>query len=366
MNKRGKLKIRNMNYNWAMKKSMWMLLFAVLLITSCKKEETEEEEETLSYAQGIFFVNEGSFGNNNASIDWIYGSNRENDVFFEVNGVGLGDVLQDLVFANGYGFAVMNNSQKVVQFSQSDFKFIREIEGLSYPRHMIVASDGFGYVTNGSGDGTVEKIDISTGQIVGSVAVGNGPEMLAEAQGRLVVCNSGGWGSDNSVTVIDLATFQEVTTVFVGDRPVDLVVDAMENVWIMCAGQIFYDANWNVTGHTEARLITLNPITLSTLNNFVIGEEGDHPTQLEVSPDGNTVYFANNGVFALDVNEETPVEIIQESGYGLTVRSSNGEIWVAGPANFVSNSTVYRYSPSGAAISTYTGGIGTREILFEE
>lgn len=353
-----------MNYRLAMKFGVWVLALAALTITSCKKEE--EEEEAKSYSKGIFFVNEGSFGNNNASIDWLYNSERENDVFFEVNGVGLGDVLQDLVFYGEYGFAVMNNSQKVVQFRRRDFKIIREIDGFSYPRHILVASDGFAYLTNGSLEGTVEKIDISTGQVVGSVAVGNGPEMLVEAQGKLIVCNSGGWGNDNSVTIIDLSTFQEVTTLFVGDRPTDMVVDAMDDVWILCAGQVFYDANWNITGHTEARLAVMNPSTLSTLQNLGVGVEGDHPTQLEISPDGNTVYFANNGVFALNIGADIPVEIIAESGYGLSVRPSNGEIWVAGPANFVSNSTVYRYASSGASLSTFTGGIGTREIVFAD
>lgn len=353
-----------MNYRLAMKCGVWALALAALTLTSCKKDE--EEEEVKSYSKGVFFVNEGSFGNNNASIDWRNGSKKVTDVFFEENGTGLGDVLQDVVFANGYGFAVMYNSQKVVQFTQSDFKFVREIEGFSYPRHMIVASDGFAYLTNGSLEGTVEKIDINTGQVVGSVAVGNGPEMLTESQGKLFVCNSGGWGSDNSVTIIDLSTFQEVTTLFVGDRPTDIVVDAMNDVWILCAGQVFYDANWNITGHTEARLAVLDPTSLSTLQNIVIGVEGDHPTQLEISPTGNTVYFANNGVFALAINSDTPEEIIPESGYGLSVRPSNGEIWVAGPSNFVSNSTVYSYSPNGQALGTYTGGIGTREVLFEE
>jgi len=257
----------------------WLVAFVALAFTACKPEEIEEPETTVDYSKGAYIINEGSFGNNNASITWVNGTKTEADLFTEVNGAAIGDVLMDVVFKGNKGYAVLNNSQKVIEFNAKTFAFSRAFEGFSYPRNMIIGSDGFGYLTNGSLAGTVEKIDLTSGTVVGSVAVGNGPENMVEYDGKLFVCNTGGWDYDHTISIIDLTSFSLITDIFVGDRPSDIVVDANGEIWVLNAGAVFYDADWNIINETGASISQISASSFGVLGTIDIGAMGDHPSE---------------------------------------------------------------------------------------
>lgn len=349
-----------------MKKILWLVAVLAFVFSSCKPEEKEEEETVIDYSAGAYIVNEGSFGNNNASITWIGSAGAfESDPFSEVNGSVIGDVLMDVVFKGSKGYAVLNNSQKVVEFNAKTFAFTRQFEGFSYPRNMIIGSDGYGYLTNGSLAGTVEKIDLTSGTVVASVAVGNGPENLLEYDGKLFVCNTGGWDYDHTVSIIDLTSFSLITDIFVGDRPSDIVVDANGELWVLNAGAVFYDADWNVINETGASLSQISASSFGVLGTIDIGTIGDHPVNLEISPDGQTLYVDNHGIWSTPLNGGVFTNVVQESGYGFSVNPYDGYLWVCGVSDFVSNSSVKRYKPSGSLVKTYTAGIGARKIVFE-
>jgi DNA-binding beta-propeller fold protein YncE len=349
-----------------MKKILWLVAAMAFVFTSCKPEEEEETDSTSDYSSGAYIVNEGAFGNNNASITWV-GRTGEvlADPFTEVNGAVIGDVLMDVVFKGDRGYAVLNNSQKVIEFNAKTFAFTRSFDGFTYPRNMIIGSDGYGYLTNGSMAGTVEKIDLTTGTVVGSVAVGNGPESMVEYDGKLFVCNTGGWDFDNKISIINLNTFTLITDIFVGDRPSDIAVDANGHLWVLNAGAIFYDADWNVIDETQASLTQISPSSFGVLGTLSIGVLGDHPVNLEISPNGQTIYIDNHGIWKTPIDGGVFTEVVAESGYGFSVNPYDGQFWVCGEADFVSNSTIKRYNPSGALIKTYTGGIGSRKIVFK-
>jgi hypothetical protein len=104
----------------------------------------------------------------------------------------------------------------------------------------------------------------------------------------------------------------------------DLVTDAVGNVWVLCSGETFYDLNWSVSGHSRAMLYHIDASTHEILGSMAVGQLGDHPRQLEVSPDGRVLYYENNGVFAMNIDGGTMpgVLLIQQSRSGLSVNPS--------------------------------------------
>jgi DNA-binding beta-propeller fold protein YncE len=212
----------------------------------------------------------------------------------------------------------------------------------------------------------VEVFNTETLSNEGSISVGYGPNQLLLHNNELWVCNQGGFGLDSTVSIINAVsnTVEEVITL--AHRPEDLVVDAFGDIWILCAGETFYDESWNVSGHSLAKLFRIDGASHAIEASFTIGSLGDHPRQLEVSPNGQTLYYENNGVFAVDVNgAELPGSLLIASAKSaLSVHPWTGDVWCASISDYTNPSTVYVYAADGALLRTYEGGIGTNAVEF--
>lgn len=313
---------------------------------------------------GAYVSNEGSFMNNNASVSYISPAGSVlSDPYFDANNFPLGDVLQSLAFQGSRGFAVLNNSQRVTVFDRITFEHIGVIEGCDYPRYLLPVSSSKAYLTNGSMSGQLLIVDLNTLTISGSVNVGNGPERMTRSGEIVFVANSGGWLSDNTVSMINATNDSFLDAVTVGDRPIDLVTDATGDVWVLCAGVVLYDENWNVTGHTAASLYRLSSDG-SVEWSALIGNEGDHPDDLAISPDGQMVYYHNNGVHSLAVSDpdQPHTTVLAGTFSSMDVHPETGEFWLTSIPDFVTPSTVYRYTASGVLKNSWTTGIGANGV----
>jgi DNA-binding beta-propeller fold protein YncE len=201
--------------------------------------------------------------------------------------------------------------------------------------------------------------------ITSSINVGNGPERMVVSGENLFVCNSGGWSIDNTVSVINVLTNTVTDTWTLADRPIDIDVDANGDIWVLCSGETLYDADWNVIGHSDARLFRLSGDDYSVELDQVIGENGDHPRMMEVSADGQSVYFVNGNVYKAAIEESafTPTVFISGDVNSLDVRA-NGEVWVSSVSDFVNPSTVMQYNAAGTLLNTLTAGMGSNGVVF--
>lgn len=350
-------------------KNKLFLLCIVFSFFSCKKEDEHGDKplDTVSYLTGRYVVNEGNYNMNNASISHISNSNElTNDVYLKKNGVELGDVLQSFVVIGSKGYAVLNNSQKVEVIELDQFRRESTITGADYPRYLIDGGNGKLYLSNGNLEGDIKVIDQNTNEIVQSIAVGYGPDKMLIHGEKLFVCNNGGWATDNRVTVIDLNDHNVIDHIVVGDRPVDMVVDAFGDIWVLCSGETLYDENWMISGHTAAMLYRIDGNNPEVTASEQIGSNGDHPMQLEVSPSGMVLYYENNGIFALDLNTgEFPGQQLVAGDRGsLDIDPASGDIWSASVSDYIMPNTLNRYSSSGILLNSFQVGIGTNAVVF--
>ena len=107
---------------------------------------------------------------------------------------------------------------------------------------------------------------------------------------KVFVCNVGGWGLNNTVSVIDAENDLLITNIIVGDKPNSIVEDASGYIWVLASGNTEYDANWNVIAETPGELTKINSAT-NSVEESVIFEVGDHPKGLIINDNGNTLYF---------------------------------------------------------------------------
>jgi YVTN family beta-propeller protein len=345
-------------------KGLFFLLGLSICLASCKKdEEVDPVVGGINYSKGIWIINEGSFGNQNASISYISETAQVvPDAFMAANNVSIGDVLQDVEVHNGKAYAVLNNSLKLVVFNTEDFKIVDEVVGFDYPRHIVFA-DNKAFVSDGAFAGSVKVIDLSTNEIIQSIPVGNGPEQMALSNGFLYVCNSGGWTTDNTVSVIDLSTESVVSTIVVGDRPLDIEVDITGNAWVLSSGETLYDENWNVMGHTAAYLNKISSTHVLT-DQYVVGEEGDHPRSFSLSSDATEVLVVNGPLWSASLSDVSGTwQVLVEGSFNSVDTDEVDETyWLTSVPDFVTNSEVHKVNDAGQITHTYEAGIGAHSV----
>lgn len=352
-----------------MKKYLFFLAISALTLSSCKKDQEEllnEQAQDFDFRSGALVSNEGAFGASNASVSWVSEGMHSNAIFQHANEIALGDVLQSVAIHNNRAYAVVNNSQKVEVVDLKDFSSLGTITGCDYPRYFLGIDNNKGYLSNGALNGEVLVVDLNDLSIVSSIAVGGGPEQMVYNGNYVFVANSGGWGDDSTVSVIDPNTDEVVNTLSVGDRPTDLVVDANNEVWVICSGATEYDENWQIVGETPSFAAHIAASGDEVLDLIQLGEVGDHLSQVAISDDGSELYFLLNGVQKMNINGTLGELVIAETAHSIDVDPSSGNIYLTTTPDYISNEEVRIYSPEGVLLRTVEVGIAPNGLVFYE
>lgn len=310
----------------------WLMLLggSALILTSCEK--TGGPDITANNLKGVFVVCEGNYGS--ADGDITYYNNAQNQsitsLYYSVNDVPLGDVVQSFTVADTLGFIVVNNSQKVTVVNMKNFTEVKTIYGFSYPRSTVRADQNTVYVTNGNGfsDNYIYSIDLATLNKTDSLEVASGPENIIAVDSKVYAAISGGWNNDgNTVIEIDPVTFSVVNTFEVASVPVDLVPDKNKNIWVYCKGVPDYSNYPDVT-YTGMGLSMINVSTKAVTYFPFTSMSAPGIYNIAAGAGGNTIYYLNDGLYAIPVSATAlPVtSLVEQAFYGVEIDPESGEI----------------------------------------
>ena len=229
---------------------------ALVLTASCHREDPAEPVPSL---KGLLVLNNGNWGSNDASLtlfDPGKGTATGN-MFYSANNQKLGDTGQDILnFGNELYIAV--SGSKVVFVTDLELKIQAVVEasekGAKLQPRSLAYSGGKVYVTYY--EGFLGEIDPNT-HSVRTTKVGPNPEGLAYAGGKLYVANSGGAlyesGYNNTVSVVDAASFKEVSTITVNCNPQSVVANS--------DGTLVYVSSWGNYADLQPKLQVINTAT---------------------------------------------------------------------------------------------------------
>jgi len=351
------------------KTTFLILTIAVMAVvfSSCKKEKDESPDGVFS--KGIFIVNEGPFQTGSGTITFYKTDSNliKQDIFEKVNSRPLGNIVQSMSILNDKGYIVINNAGKVEVVDIATFASKATITGLKNPSQFLSIDSRKAYVSDWVGK--VAVIDLNTNTIEKQIPAGTGPDAMIKSGNYVFVSNTGGFGVDSTITVIDAITDKVVKVLQVGHVPSELVTDANGKIWLLCKGKGYN--GWPQAGDTQGKLVRIDPIGLTVEMTYTFPSKNLHPEKLVINKQKNLMYFLYNyGIYKLGIqltNTSIPEKVFSRSFYSLGYENKTGYLYAADAKNYVNNGIVLRIkADDGKVVDSIPSGISPRSFAFPE
>jgi len=375
-----------------MKRPLLLLAALVLLaLAGCRTIEpvtpsqpTDVGGDDAGDIAGFFLLNEGNMGSNKCTLDYYdYASGiYHKNIYAERNpGVvqELGDVGNDLQIYGNRLYAVVNCSNLV---EVMDVSTARHIGQVSVPNcRYIVFKNQYAYVSSYAGPveidpnsrlGYVAKIDTATLRVVDTCVVGYQPEEMVITGGKLYVANSGGYrvpDYDNTISVIDLATFKEIKKIEVAPNLHRMELDAYGNIWVSSRGD-YYEIppmTYIVSTLTDSvvecmELLACTEMTRCGDSLFVYSNAWSYITQTSDVNYAVVDVKTRQVLTRRFITDGTDAQF--QNPYGLAVNPNTHEIFLTDARDYITPGKVYCYSPEGRLKwSANTGDIPSRIVF---
>lgn len=338
-----------------MKKLFLLPIAAILTLASCNTDDKDGDKNFDSFTNGVFVVHEGNFQGGNASLSFFnkYKDEMNNDVFTAVNAIPLGDVGQSMVTLGDVGYVVVNNSGKVEAVNLEDLSSKGTINGLSSPRYICVVNNSTAYVSD-LFSGVITIFNPQTLATSGTIAITGQVEEMVKTSSGVIAAGTGA----NQVYKINTLNNTLEDSVNVGIGPSNVVRDANGKVWILTNG------GW---GAEASRLVCINPVDMSIEVSLEFAST-DFPSSLKTNAAGTSLYWANSGVYKMDVSSASlpTTAFLNTAVYKVDSDPETDMIYVSDAGDFNSNGKVYRYHANGTALDTFNVGVIPGEFTFTQ
>lgn len=348
-------------------------------------EEVEVSTPEFNSIEGFYLLNEGNMGSNKSTLDYydystgtyirnIYG-NANPSVPKE-----MGDVGNAIAIYGSRLYAVINCSNKVEVMDARTAKRIGQIE-IPNCRY-IKFHEGYAYITSYAGPveinpdyeqkGYVAKVDTATLQEVDRCIVGFQPDELDIVDGKIYVANSGGYmvpNYENTVSVIDLATFTEEERIEVAINLHRVRCDRHGQLWITARGD-YYDTEAKLYCYDirKRRMEAVLDVPVSSMwldgdSLYVVSAQWSYVTMSNEITNAIVDVSKREKVCDNFIKDGTEKEI--KIPYGVAVNPITKDIYVTDAKNYVNPGYLHCYGQDGKRKwSVRTGDIPAHFAFF--
>jgi len=338
-----------------------LIAIAVLFFfAACKKEEENPvvpppASGTADYQ--VVVANEGPFmsGTGTLSLINLSSGSVNQEVFQNTNSFPLGNIVQSTWLHEDHIYVVVNNASKVEVTNFPAMNSIATISGLSSPRYFVTHSNT-GYISDW-GTGGVHIVNLDNNSVAGEITTGSGPDRMHIHNDHLLVVNSGGFDTDNRVSVINLIQQSLSEQVTVGDNPNSVLTDADGNVRVICHGK----GSWpDPEAETAGSIWILDGSTYDVIQTLTFPEASQHPSNLVANASGTVFYYLLNGnIYEMGIDDDNlpDTPLISGNFYSLTYHAGADVILASDAADFQQNGKVHVFSPQGEETATFNVGV---------
>ena len=343
------------------------------LCAACNDDEEETLPPTLPPSEtthGCYVLNTGNWGGNDATIQYFDAENFSigGDLFGSANGTELGDLGQDLCLYGSKLYATVSGSSKL-EVMDRDCRVIKTIsltadDGTPVEPRYMTACGGCVYFT--AYDGTVSRLDTASLEVTGRVAVGDHPEALTNANGKLYV-NISGYGTGATVAVVDVASFTKTKDIAVKLNPYTQCFTGDDGyVYTMSNGNYAGSPGMSEDQYVYGTLQRIDPATDTVEDVCRATFAANHGDKMYVL---YSEYYLpeTKRAFVLDLKTGEETDFLNlgdfSSPNAIGVNPSTGDVYVADTPYGV-NSTVRVYDAQGKLKNTFEAGYSTSKFVF--
>ncbi len=345
-----------------------------LFLLACGKDEPAKPDSNdiptpPAGTKALYVLNEGLFNMNNSTLTYCDFENHvlDQSYFHTVNRRSLGDTGNDMQQYGSKIYCVVNVSSQVEVLDAASGRSLRQLPFFSnntarQPRN-IAFWEGKAYVC--SFDGTVARIDTATLSVEAFAQAGRNPDGICAANGKLYVSNSGGLDEpnyDNTVSVIDIASFTEVKKIRVDANPYTIAPDAYGDVYVVTRGN-YGSKNYNLHRISSATDEVVQTLGIAALN-FCIS--GDYAYIYSYSFAQGTSWVKLFNVKTEQVERDNFITdgTLLQTPFGIKADSYNGYVYITDTdGDFTATGEVLCFSPEGALQFRLTAGLNPHNIV---
>ncbi len=339
---------------------IWLLL--LIGLSSCLQNPFDDEEQqpnpNFPIRASAFIINEGGFGNGNASVDHLnlVTGEYKSSVFQTANNRPLGDVLQDMVIVNGRGYLVLNNSSRIEVVEMDSFRLVGTISGLESPRYMQFVAQDKAYVSDFKSD-ELAVINPLTFEKTGAIPLPGWTEEMTFFGNFLYVTNR----DSDKLYIVNIEMDQLVDSIQLAPGLAAIEQDQFGRIWVYCVGN-------DNTGE-DGGVFSIEPMTRTVLDSLPLPADADLFPRMAYSPIANAIYLIQDGVRILNLatREIEPDPFLPSEGYtlyGLDVDPRVGNVFVLDAKDYQRSGELTIFLPTGESLGSSATGVIPNGVVF--
>lgn len=343
------------------------LLLSVLFFSCSKDDAIVDPPMQHAEGKGVYVLSEGMYAQNNASLsfyDLTAGSLSDN-VYQSANNAPLGDIANHMQIVGGKIYIAVNVSNKVEIVDAKTFKSLGYVDlgQKGSPREIFIKDSTTGYATSSEGSSVI-KFNPSSKKVLSTINVGSRPEGIASAGGNLYVANSG-FGTGNTVSVINMSGDNVTATIKVGANPVSVLNGPDGNIYVLCVGNYS-----DTTG--RGGIYKINSAS-NTVEDSVIVKY--NPSEACFIDGGRMLVSNSKGAYIVDPAAKSVSATPLLTGrmvndmygiiYSLAYDADTKLIYCGNPKDFQQNGEVVYFDLNGTEKGRFKTGINPGNILIK-
>lgn len=338
-----------------------LLFTAVLAFSACSNDDNSPIIEPPYYGYHYaYVVNNGNWNKNDgtvASLDSVNKTWTVNDLYKQANGSGIGDA-QDLVLVDGKIFVTSTTSSKI-EVLDKDGKLLSRVAMPNKSPRYIAQYGGNVYFTAYSG--YVYKMNVNSYQLTDSVQVGDHPEALAVATGKIYVAISG-YGKGKSLAVVDIKTFKKTKEIETALNPYNQMIATADG------SKVYFVACLDHSDHLLQCVDTKTDAVKTVEHASSIAQDKNVNSLVCIyAPYGKNGNVPAKKYFRFNMENNSTTEI-----KGLADVPNPGQVsvdWKTGNIYVVNNDysgpcQLYVFDSTGKQLRKLTSGTGTMQVVF--
>lgn len=351
------------------------LFLATVFIAGCSDDD--DDDFTPVETSGFYICNEGLMNELNSSSISFYSFDENrlySDYFSSVNDEPTGDTPNNMAVYGSKVYCVVTGSGIIHVFKAQGGELIRQIDmkneaSVSRSPRRIAFHKNKAYVC--SFDNTVCQIDTATLVVEKILQVGNNPDGICVANGKIYISNSGAYQPvfGNSVSVIDPETFQKIKDITVTVNPGKMMSDKYGDVYLMSTGD--YGDVKSCFQRIDSRTDELVYTSDFRASNFTVYNNTAYIYSYEYDENWNVV---NQKLMSYDVNAEKVIaaDFIKDDTelnipYCIAVNPQDQNVYVANLTDYTGKADILQFGTDGKLKKKILNvGINPNSIVFIE